>query len=116
MTPTSLRPAPRAEPVTPAALYFLAMRRGVNLIGLPWFACAVFAMTGCSEPPSKEHDQAVAAIAAADRAGAAQFAATDLGDARAALAKYDGYVADRDYKLALATAIDARDRAYPSAS
>ena len=89
------------------------MRRASARLGLIAFC---FAIVSCSEPPTKEHDQAIAAIRAAEQAGAAPLAASDLAEARAALAKYDALVADRDYKQALASAIDARDHAYAAAA
>jgi len=72
-------------------------------------------MAGCSEPPTKEHDQAVAAIEAARTAGALSYAADELAAAAASLKRYDDLVAQRDYKQALSAALDARDRAFESA-
>ncbi len=89
------------------------MRRGwvrISVGGL-----LLFFMAGCSEPPAKEHDQAVAAIAAARSAGAATYATEDLAAAEASLKRYDGFVAQRDYKQALNSALDARDRSYDAA-
>lgn len=80
------------------------------------FVCgAVLFMAGCSEPPVKEHDAAVAAIAAAKSDGAALYAADDLAAAETALKHYDEFVAQRDYKQALGSALDARDRAVDAA-
>jgi hypothetical protein len=73
-------------------------------------------MTGCSEPPVKEHDQAVAAIASARTAGAVTYAAADLKAAEASLTRYDEFVAQRDFKQALSAALDARDRAFEAAT
>lgn len=72
-------------------------------------------MTGCSEPPVKEHDQAVAAIAAARTAGAPDYATDEFAAAEASLKRYDEFVTQRDYKQALGAAIDSRDRAFESA-
>lgn len=69
-------------------------------------------MAACSEPPVKEHDQAVAAIAAAKRDGAGTYASDGLTNAEAALARYDKFVAERDYKQAFGAAIEARDLAF----
>jgi len=75
---------------------------------------AVLAST-CSEPPVKERAQAEGALAAARAAGAATYAPEELQGATAALAKYDDAVTRRDYRQALNSALDARDRAYEAA-
>lgn len=72
-------------------------------------------IAGCSEPPTTEHDQAVSAIAAARAAGAEVYAAEDLTAADASLKRYDDFVAQRDYKQALSSALDARDRGFEAA-
>jgi hypothetical protein len=72
-------------------------------------------LAGCSNPPTKEHDQAVAALATARTADAAAYAPDELQAADAALAKYADAVAQRDYRQALSDAIDARDRAFEAA-
>jgi hypothetical protein len=71
--------------------------------------------TACSAPPEKERHQAEGAIAAAREAGAATYAPTELAAAEAALQKYDGAVAQRDYRQALSLAFEARDAAYQAA-
>jgi hypothetical protein len=73
------------------------------------------AAAGCAEPPTKEIDQAQAAIEVAVSAGAERFAATDLAGARTALTQARDAVGQRDYKLALAHAIDSRERAQTAA-
>jgi hypothetical protein len=81
-----------------AALYWPPMfvrRAAVILIGI--------AALSCSEPPTKERNQADGAIAAALAADAATYAPDELQTAQAALAKYDDAVASRDYRLALNT-------------
>ena len=80
-----------------------------------WLAGGLFFMTGCSEPPTKEHDQAVASIAAAKQAGASAYATDDLAAAEDALKRYDGFVAQHEYKQALSAALTARDRGYDAA-
>jgi hypothetical protein len=70
---------------------------------------------GCSNPPTKEHEQAVDAIGAARAADASTYAADELQAAQAALDKYDQAVQQRDYREALSDAIDARDRAFEAA-
>jgi hypothetical protein len=80
--------------------------------------CAValaIAVVACSEPPTKEHDQAQGAVEAARAAGAATYAAAELRAAEKALAGYDAAVGQRDYRLALSLAIDARESAYAAA-
>jgi len=66
----------------------------------------------CSEPPDKERQQAEGALNAAREADAAAYAPEPLHAAEAALQKYDDAVAQRDYRLALNNALEARDRAY----
>lgn len=66
----------------------------------------------CSEPPTKERQQAEAGLVAARAAEAATYAPADLQAAEAALQKYDEAVAQRDYRQALNLAQEARDRAY----
>jgi chromosome segregation ATPase len=70
---------------------------------------------GCSNPPTKEHEQAEDALRAARAADAATYAAEELQAAQAALDKYDQAVQQRDYREALSDAIDARDRAFEAA-
>ena len=69
----------------------------------------------CSEPPTKEHDQALRAMEAARAAGALTYAPVELRTAETALAGYDTAVGQRDYRLALSLAIDAREGAYAAA-
>lgn len=69
----------------------------------------------CSEPPNKEFHQAEGALAAARAAEADVYAADELKAAESAIAKYDGAVAQRDYRLALSLALEARDNAYEAA-
>ena len=82
---------------------------------LGFFGLLLCLAAGCSGPPTKEHDQATAALAAARAADAATYAPDDLQAAQGLLDKYDQFVADHDYRQALGTAIDARDRAYEAA-
>ena len=70
-------------------------------------------ISACSDgPPDKERQQAEGAVQAAAAAGAETYAPTELQDAKAALAKYDAAVAQHDYRQALNSALEARDRAY----
>ena len=86
------------------------MWRRLGLIALSALVAA-----GCSSPPSKEHDQAVAALTAARAAEAATYAPDELAAAQSSLDKYDQAVEQRDYRQALSDAIDARDRGFEAA-
>jgi hypothetical protein len=70
---------------------------------------------GCSNPPTKEHQQAEDALSAARAADASTYAPDELQAAQSALDKYDQAVQQRDYRGALSDAIDARDRAFEAA-
>jgi len=75
--------------------------------------CALLALAaaGCADPPTKEIDQAQAAIEVAVSGGAERFAEADLASARTALVQARDSVAQREYKLALGHALDSRERA-----
>ena len=75
----------------------------------------VVAASACSEPPNKERDQAVGAVAAARAADAAIYAPAELNAATSALEKYDAAVAQRDYRLALSLALEAASAANEAA-
>ena len=77
----------------------------------------VAAMLGaaCGDPPDKEMQQAQAAIDAARAAGADQFAREEFAAAEDALKRSHEAVAQRDYRLALNAALDARERAQTAA-
>ncbi len=74
------------------------------LLSLTVVACA-------DDPPEKEIQQADAAIATAQTAGADRYAADELSAARQAVQRARDAVAARDYRLALNHALDGRDRA-----
>jgi hypothetical protein len=76
--------------------------------------CIAF-VSGCGEPPNKELHQAQGAIAAARAAGAERYAADEYKAAVDALARADTAVTERDYRLALNNALDARERAQNAA-
>ena len=80
-----------------------------------WLLLSALTLAACSEPPAKERHQAEGALAAARAADAAIYAPQELADAEAALQRYDEAVAQRDYRLALDHAIEARDRAFDAA-
>jgi uncharacterized protein DUF4398 len=73
-------------------------------------------VTGCSEPPQKEIDQAQAALELARTAGANRFAPDEYNAAAAGLQKARDAVTQRDYRQALSYAIDARQRAQDALS
>jgi hypothetical protein len=65
----------------------------------------------CSAPPQREIDAAERAVHAARGAGAAEYASESFNAATAALSAARDAVAQRDYRLALSRALDARERA-----
>jgi hypothetical protein len=71
--------------------------------------------SACGSPPDKELQQAQAAIDAAKAAGADRYATDDFNAAREALKQANDAVAQRDYRLALNHALDARERALSAA-
>lgn len=78
----------------------------------PWIVVVTaLVLSGCSEPPRKEIDQAQAAIDGAKSVGADAYAADDYNAAVTALQKSRDSVSQRDYREALSYAIDARQRA-----
>jgi hypothetical protein len=72
---------------------------------------AALAGAACGDPPDKELQQAQAAIDAARTAGAEQFARDEYAAAQDSLKRANDAVAQRDYRLALNLALDARERA-----
>ena len=75
------------------------------------------AVTGaaCGDPPDKEMQQAQGAIDAARAAGADQYARAEFAAAEDALKHAREAVDQRDYRLALNAALDARERAQTAA-
>jgi hypothetical protein len=76
---------------------------------------AALAVLACSEPPQREMHQAQGALDAARAAGAETFAAGEYGEARSLLEQAGQAVEQRDYRLALRHALDARERAEEAA-
>lgn len=74
-------------------------------------ACTI----ACSEPPTKEMNQAQGAIDAARAAGAEQYAPEEYRAAAGALERSKQAVTERDYRQALNFALDARERARDAA-
>jgi len=69
----------------------------------------------CADPPDKEIQQAQGAIDAARAAGADQYATEEFTAAQEALKRANDAVGQRDYRLALNHALDARERAQNAA-
>ena len=80
-------------------------------------SCGVVAAlaAGCGDPPDKEMQQAQGAIDTARAAGADQYAVEEFAAAQAALKRANDAVEQRDYRLALNNALDARERAQNAA-
>jgi hypothetical protein len=76
---------------------------------------AAMAGAACGDPPDKEMQQAQGAIDAARAAGADQYAREEFTAAEEALKKSHEAVEQRDYRQALNTALDARERAQAAA-
>jgi len=85
----------------------MSLRRALAPLCL---AAAVVA-SACADPPDKELQQARTAIDAARTAGADQYAHDEFAGAEEALKRANDAVAERDYRLALNYALDARERA-----
>jgi hypothetical protein len=83
---------------------------------IPVLLALALAAAGCASPPSKELNQADGAIQAARAAGAESFAAEELSQATSTLAEAEAAVSLRDYRLALAHALDALELAQQAAA
>ena len=70
----------------------------------------------CSAPPQKEIDLAQGALDAARAAGAEQYAPQSFAAATSAMQQTREAVEQRDYRLALSRAIDAKERALEAAT
>jgi predicted S18 family serine protease len=83
-------------------------RRGLALLLLT----TTFFVPACADdPPEKEMQQAQSAIDAARVAGAGDYAHDELAAAEQALKNAHAAVDQRDYRLALTSAFDSRERA-----
>jgi hypothetical protein len=84
-----------------------------------WRLLAMAVLSGlalaCSEPPHKEMHQAQGALDAARAAGAETFAPDEFREAQNLLQQSEQAVTQRDYRLALRHALDARERAQEAA-
>jgi len=82
-------------------------RRGFALLLLT----SPFLVLACGDPPDREMQQAQKAIESARVAGASEYAHDELAAAELALKNAHDAVDQRDYRLALASAFDSRERA-----
>jgi hypothetical protein len=83
-------------------------RRGFALLLL---TSTLFVPACADDPPDKEMKQAQTAIDAARVAGAGDYARDELAGAEQALKNAHAAVDQRDYRLALTSAFDSRERA-----
>ena len=93
----------------------LASMSSLRRLMLSLAVLAAVAGAACGDPPDKEMLQAQGAIDAARTAGAAQYAPDEFAAAQDALKRSHDAVAQRDYRQALNTALDARERAQTAA-
>ena len=83
----------------------------VRRLRLPLVLTAVLLISACGDPPDKELQQARSAIESARGAGAEVYARDEFSAAESALKGANEAVDQRDYRLALNRALDARERA-----
>jgi hypothetical protein len=76
---------------------------------------AALGSIGCGSPPDKELQDAQAAIDAARTGGADQYARDEFAAATDSLKRAHDAVGERDYRMALNLALDARERAQTAA-
>jgi hypothetical protein len=88
----------------------------VRRLPLPLAFAAVLMGTACGDPPDKELQQARSAIESARGAGADVYAREEFSAAETALKNATDAVEQRDYRLALNRALDARERAQSAAN
>lgn len=86
-----------------------------RVVVLAAIAALLVATGACGDPPDKEIQQAQGAIDTAKAAGADVYARDEFTAAEDALRHANEAVAQRDYRLALNNALDARERAQNAA-
>ena len=91
------------------------MLRCVRCVPAAAFVFACLLVSACGDPPTREMDQAQGAIDAARAARADRYATEEYDAAVTALKLANEAVAQRDYRLALNHALDARERAQGAA-
>jgi len=84
-----------------------------QLLPIVWLLALT--VSACGDPPDKEIQQAQGAIDAAKAAGADLYARDEMAAAEKALKDANAAVGDRDYRLALNDALDAREHAQTAA-
>src|SRR3954468_9202775 len=87
----------------------------VRRLTLSLAVVAAVSSAACGDPPEKEMQQAQGAIDTARAAGADQYARDEFAAAEEALKKARDAVQERDYRQALNSALDARERAQTAA-
>jgi hypothetical protein len=87
-----------------------------RVFALSLLVTAALAIGACGEPPDKELQQAQTAVDEARAAGADKYAHDEFAAAEDALKRARQAVDDRDYRLALNDALDARERARTAAA
>jgi hypothetical protein len=85
------------------------------MVRLLVIAILLLVITGCSEPPQREIDQAQSALDAARAAGAERYASGEFVAASGSLNKAKAAVDQDDYRQALNYALDSRQRANEAA-
>ena len=93
----------------------MPVRRCVLALAAALTALTPLTFVACGDPPDKEIQQAHGAIDAAKAVGAEQYASEEFAAAQTALKNATDAVEQRDYRLALNHALDARDRAKTAA-
>ena len=83
----------------------------VRRLRLPLVVTTVLLTASCGDPPDKELQQARSAIESARAASAEVYARDEFSAAETALKSATEAVDQRDYRLALNRALDARERA-----
>jgi hypothetical protein len=96
-----------------AAIQSRPLVRAASFLSLLF--ASMLLVAACAEPPSKEMNQAQGAIDAARAAGAEEYAADELANAINTLKQSEAAVTARDYRLALAHALDSREYAQNAA-
>ncbi len=90
----------------------MPLRRLLSAIAL---SALLIVTAACGTPPDKEIQQAQTSIDAARAAGADRFAVEEFGAAQDLLTRAKDAITQRDYRLALNHALDARERAQNAA-
>ena len=87
----------------------------MRLLPAVLLAASLALCVACGNPPDKEMNQARGALQAAKAAGAEMYAHDEYEAAVSALRRSEDAVAQRDYRQALNSALDSRERAQNAA-